>query len=227
MSAVAMAIFVKTPGQSPVKTRLARNIGPEQAAACYLRCARAVHAVAQAAQAGPVYWAVAEERIDASSPWTGLPMLQQGPGGLGERMAHVHELLVKRHGAGILLGADSPQIETSQLERAADWLGHHRPRQVIGPASDGGFWLFGANRGIEQKHWVDVEYSTRHTLAQFRRALDGCGERLELDELTDLDDAGDLEPVTQGLEGLQHALPMQRQLATWLRSVAQPYKEQP
>jgi hypothetical protein len=41
----AIAIFVKTPGVSPVKTRLAANLGQENAEAFHLASSRAVESI--------------------------------------------------------------------------------------------------------------------------------------------------------------------------------------
>ena len=60
----ALAIFVKTPELSAVKTRLAAEIGREEAIAFYRSCVGAIEAVAaEASRRSPldVYWAVAEE----------------------------------------------------------------------------------------------------------------------------------------------------------------------
>ena len=59
----SLAIFVKTPGQSPVKTRLARHIGQLKAEAFHFSSAEAVASVAviAGAEAGfKAHWAVAE-----------------------------------------------------------------------------------------------------------------------------------------------------------------------
>ncbi|HEV8692715.1 MAG TPA: hypothetical protein VGQ93_00795, partial [Lysobacter sp.] len=60
---VGLAIFVKTPGYSPVKTRLAADCGRAYAEAWYRRAAAAVASVAKIAadrEGIAVYWAVAE-----------------------------------------------------------------------------------------------------------------------------------------------------------------------
>lgn len=57
----AIAIFVKTPGLSPVKTRLAATLGKMVVEAFHLQAAHTVAAVlSQLAPAARVYFAVAE-----------------------------------------------------------------------------------------------------------------------------------------------------------------------
>lgn len=212
----AIAIFVKTPGKSPVKTRLASTIGPRRAEALYRRCAAAVAEVAGNA-AEHVYWALAEHPGDVASEWPGYAHLEQGQGSLGERMHRVFSELVSRHGSGFLLGADAPQIDPAELARAAAWLDSNRPRHVIGPARDGGFWTIGGNHVPELWRWTRVPYSHPDTLGKFRESMGGDSEWLELPMLTDLDTAGDMEPVMTELTSLPNPLPRQQELTVLLK----------
>lgn len=213
-----LAIFVKTPGLSEVKSRLAADCGRMYAELWYRRAAAAVAAVARAAQARSgvtAYWAVAEPA--AIGAWPGLPVLEQGDGGLGERMARVHAELVARHGFGLLLGADAPQLSAGQLGAAADWLAAPMPRLMLGPARDGGFWLFGGNVAPPRAAWMSVRYSAPDTARDLRAAFDRCGEWRMLDPLTDGDRAKDLRAVLAALEALPAPLPEQSALAEWMR----------
>lgn len=208
----AVAIFVKTPGISPLKTRLAAEIGKRQAEALYLASAHAVAEVATDAQIGPVYWAVAEKAAVDHPEWQGRPVIEQGEGGLGRRMCRVHTALANRHGSCILLGADAPQIRTSGLREADQWLQQDTSRLAIGPASDGGFWLFGANRSIATTKWEQVSYSRSDTGKHFRAAMERLGDWLELETLTDLDTGPDIVQLRLELEQLPVLQPRQAEL---------------
>ncbi|QOC21447.1 glycosyltransferase [Wenzhouxiangella sp. AB-CW3] len=209
----AIAIFVKTPGLSPVKTRLADAIGPEWAMELYRLCADAMLSIAKAAEIGPVYWAVAESIPAAAGHWQPrAPVLHQGDGSLGERMCRVMNVLVDQHGSGILLGADSPQFEIEPLREAANWLSSESRRSVIGPARDGGFWTFGSNHCIEEKHWTRVTYSRPDTFRQFEHSMKNEADWLELPRLTDLDTVTDLGVLHSELKCLDHPLPAQSRL---------------
>lgn len=220
---VGLAIFVKTPGRSPVKTRLAADLGADFAVAWHRRAAATVGAVAHAAElaAQPpsalrAYWAVAEAAALAEGDWPGLPNLAQEEGGLGERMARVYAQLLDRHRAGLLIGADAPQIRGEHLLAAADWLHSDRPRRVIGPARDGGFWLFGGNRPLPLAAWTAVAYSRPDTAERFAHASAALGECLRLPELSDLDRSTDLPFVLAELAALPAPLPEQRAVHAWL-----------
>lgn len=213
-----LAIFVKTPGHSTVKSRLAAERGSAYALDWYRHAAAAVASVARAAQAesGPaVYWAVAE--ADAHDAWCDFPTLAQRGGDLGTRMAHVHAQLVARHGFGLLIGADTPQVTTALLHDAATWLAAPSKRLVLGRARDGGFWLFGANVVAPLETWTSVAYSQPHTARDLRATMAHVGEWRELESLTDVDRAGDLAIVQHALQSLPDPTAEQSALATWMR----------
>ncbi len=216
----AIAIFVKTPGLSPVKTRLAEGIGEAGAIEFYRQCAAAVLAVARSADVGPVYWALAEATPEAIGHWRDeAEIIPQGGGDLGQRMGGVMNTLIDRHGSGMLLGADAPQLDAGQLRRAAQWLEGTNPRNVIGPARDGGFWTFGSNHARPMKRWTCITYSRPDTLEQFVQSMDGKAEWLKLPTLTDLDTAADLAPLAVELQELQHPMPVQRHLMEAIESM--------
>ena len=216
----AIAIFVKTPGHSPVKSRLAAGIGTDRAEQWHLQAAHTVAALAQHADIGPVYWAVAEGDALDDSNWSGLPVLAQNQGGLGQRMAGVHTCLVRRHGSALLLGADAPQWRPEWLQQAAEWLQHEAPRLCLGPARDGGFWTFGANRVLPDADWTAVNYSQASTGADFRRRMDHHGRWLELPRLTDLDTIDDLPALIRELERVDQPSRQQATLLAWLKRMA-------
>lgn len=200
----AIAIFVKTPGHSAVKSRLAGECGERHAHDWYRQAAAAVASVARRAQARhgvTAYWAVAESA--AFDAWPGLPVIAQGEGDLGTRMAQVHGQLVARHGFGLLLGADAPQLTAELLGEAIDWLSAPSPRLALGPAEDGGFWLFGGNVVPALPAWTSVRYSAANTARDLRHSMQGVGEWMNLATLTDADHASDLRSVQNAL----HALP--------------------
>ncbi len=217
-----LAIFVKTPDWSPIKTRLADCIGTAQAEAFHGQSADAVASVALEAQAlggARVHWAVAECGAMQSETWAGLPLLAQGEGGLGERMECVYHQLLDRYGAGLLVGADSPQLRASELLRGACWLDSTTPRLLLGPASDGGFWLFGGNTPLPRAAWLEPIYSQPQTRRDFVQAMDPFGEWMQLQTLTDVDRFADFPRVRADLEALLHPTPEQLRLAHWFARV--------
>ena len=193
----ALAVFVKTPGLSPVKTRLAATIGADAALAVYrasLACVQA--AVAEAAAAGHVvpYWAVAEP--SGVDHWHDWPALAQADADLGERMRAIHAELQARHGAAILLGADAPLVTASLIGEVAVAL-DGPPMRVIVPALDGGFVLFGANTPLAGEPWSAVPYGAPDTAQQFVATVGPGWPLTRHPALPDLDERADLSLIAE------------------------------
>lgn len=213
-----LAIFVKTPGLSPVKTRLGAEIGTEAAVTFHRLAAEAVAGVARAAGAtlAPA-WAVAETEAIGHPAWASLPCLPQGEGGLGERMARVYASLLARHGSAILVGADSPQMTPALLVEAAAAVSAGREPYAIGPSEDGGFWLFGGRAAVPEAVWTAVAYSRDDTAERFLAALGAPVARLP--RLFDADTAAELAAVRDALAALAAPVPEQAALLRWLRGL--------
>jgi rSAM/selenodomain-associated transferase 1 len=219
----AIAIFVKTPGLSPVKTRLAAKLGQHTAEAFHLASARAVENVAQeTSKVDDIhsYFAVAEKSAMQHSIWQTLPCVWQGDGGLGKRMAQVYQTLLAKHDFVILVGADIPQMTTAELIKASAWLANKTQSQLaFAPSVDGGFWLFGGNCDIPQALWTTVTYSVADTGKQFLNYMRPLGKLLMLTALRDVDEPQDLLLLHNILLELTNPLPAQRQLIRFMESL--------
>lgn len=196
-SAGAVAIFVKTPGVSPVKTRLAASIGARDAERFYLAAVDAVSAVAAAVQQTygiKPYWAVAEAGAMGHRLWAGFERVTQGEGGLGERMALVYNTLLGAHPFVLLIGADCIHLPPARLGEAAALLGraHDAPAFALGRTSDGGFYLFGGTCPVPTEDWRAVPYSEPATAGRLSTAFTKYGRIAELPETFDVDTLDDL-----------------------------------
>lgn len=215
----AIAIFVKSPELSAVKSRLWPGIGRAQAERLHRTSAAAVRSVVMRVSAGGKIhgcWALAESAEVSARFWPGLPHIEQGEGSLGERMAAVYQQLRQHHSGVILIGADAPQLESAALLEAADWLDDEQARLTIGRADDGGFWLFGGNCDIAADAWIEPRYSEPETASEFVRAMDPFGSWCELGSLRDIDTFDDIAPVRTQLESLADATNEQQVLCTML-----------
>lgn len=213
----ALAIFVKTPGHSPVKTRLAASIGQRRAEHFHRLAAAAVAAVARAAMpAVNPCWAVAERDALADPSWDALPKLWQGEGSLGARLHRVCAQLQSRHGRVLLIGADTPQISTHLLRQALAALDSEATPLVLGRAHDGGFWLFGTRRPVPEAAWLAPRYSCADTASVLVDALATTGACAALPVLNDVDEGSDLASLVVDLKALTEPLPEQRGLLEWI-----------
>jgi rSAM/selenodomain-associated transferase 1 len=218
----ATAIWVKTPGMSPVKTRLAAAIGTQAAEEFYRLSARAVAAVArQTAAASPElltpYWAVAEEAALGHPAWRDFATVYQGEGDLGARLSHVYHTLLQRHPWVIFIGADAPQITPELLTEAARILSETSDF-VLGPAEDGGYYLFGGGTALPRTLWTAVPYSADDTLDVFAKLLQPLRSIQYILEMFDVDTEEDLRRLGPLLARTPHLLPEQSALRDWEHS---------
>lgn len=211
----AIAIFVKTPSLSPVKTRLAAGIGKEKALEFYQLSLSAVQETVRSADVS-AYWAVAEEDGLSNPLWHKFTALWTGEGGLGERQHHIYETLLQKHDRVLLIGADAPQISKDMLEQASVALDTND--FVIGPARDGGYYLFGGRVSTEQKIWASVPWSTSMTRERFESVLPSKPVHLQM--LTDVDTESDLQYITSEMPQNRNA--QQKQLIEWIENHERP-----
>lgn len=218
LASLGVAVFVKTPGHSPIKTRLAAGIGDPAAAECYEHALAVVREVVTAASgrvpAVVPYWAVAERAGESDPRWAGFARLPQGEGTLGERLDRVYRAVRARHGAALLLGADCPLLSPDDLAAAVGTLARGEAF-VIGRATDGGYYLFGGRRAIDRGTWLAVPYSSPETADRFVALL---GRPVaELPVLPDMDTAADLSALARHPRTREGGLlPAQRSLLGWL-----------
>jgi rSAM/selenodomain-associated transferase 1 len=144
-----LGLFAKWPRPGEVKTRLAAATSEAWAAAvalAFLRDlierlsavpARRVLTFAPA-DAGPLFAELARDRF-ALAP--------QADGDLGRRLASfLGEQLAAGTGAVVVLGSDSPTVPLAHVEQAFAEL--ERADVVLGPATDGGYYLVGCARRV-------------------------------------------------------------------------------
>ncbi len=208
----SVAVFVKTPGLSPVKTRLGKAIGTEAALETYRTCLAAVTALLQTSRTHPgyfPYWAVAEEEAIDLPIWSEFPRIVQPQyPGLAPRLHGVYSTLLQRHPGGVfLIGADCPHLPLRFLKDAHEALSRDDCLAVVGPATDGGFTLFGSREDFPLSFWESITYSSDDTLEQLLNALKAWqspkpGQRKvhHLPALTDIDSQEDLKRAWSEIE---------------------------
>ena len=221
-----LGVFAKTIGLSPVKTRLARDIGPANAQAFYrLSVAAVAETVDTLARGGQrdvhPYWAVAEAGAVSLAQWRAFPALWTGHGPLGERLNAVYSALARSHDGVILMGTDSPQLTPAAITQAIERLERRPDCCVIGPALDGGFYLFAAGIALAAECWTQVRYSAATTRDELVSGIEAHGGRVvALPARTDTDSVADLERLRAELTGLASPTRSQRRLIDWLAAFA-------
>ncbi len=214
----ALAIFAKTPGLSPVKTRLAAQIGTQNAEQFYQYSVQCLEALAlqvtDIAQGNIVpYWAIGEADGIQNNMWQKIDRMWTGAGGLGDRLHHVYSTLLKKHDHVILIGTDSPQLSTDKIITAHNHL-KTKSGHVIGPADDGGYYLYGGHTALPHELWVSVPYSVSETCAVFTENLTAYGQIFTLEKTFDVDTEDDLDRLRHSLHDMTS--PPQQTLIKWL-----------
>jgi rSAM/selenodomain-associated transferase 1 len=195
--APVLQIFAKDPVPGMVKTRLARSIGNKAAADLYRGLVeRTLQTAASARTMGIVsaaeLWCDPDEHRAAFIGWRdryGVTLRTQRGADLGVRMHHALASALAHGEFAILIGTDSPLLDTAYLARAAEALARHDV--VIGPAEDGGYVLVALSRDVDI--FSDVPWSTSEVMAVTRaRATALRASRAELDALWDIDTPADV-----------------------------------
>lgn len=117
----------------------------------------------------------------------GVPVIGQGPGDLGQRMARL--AMNAPPGPVVIVGTDIPDLSRRHIWAAFRALG--AAPLVFGPAVDGGYYLVGLKR---RPRLVDpfrnVRWSTSHALADALRNVGGLRVAM-LETLSDIDAGAD------------------------------------
>jgi uncharacterized protein len=208
VSGAAIGIICKAPLPGRSKTRLASAIGTEaasQLSACFLRdVAASIDAVPESLsrRGYGVYAPAGSEQImrELLPPTFGL-LLQTG-NDLGYVLfGSTLALLDAGHDCVLLVNGDSPTLPTRFLVQAIEVLRKAGDRMVLGPASDGGYYLIGL-KYPHRRLFTQVAWGTNTVArATCERANEiGLATTL-LPEWYDIDDVETLRWLQEELAG--------------------------
>jgi rSAM/selenodomain-associated transferase 1 len=208
-----MGIMAKVPRSGRVKTRLVPPLTHDQASAlseCFLRDVAASIAAAAEASAGRIQGVAVYHADDGEDGAQGLgaklprdfTLLRQRGAHLGERLFHaVVDLIAAGFESVCLVNGDSPTLPSSLLRDALRALDAPGDRVVLGPASDGGYYLIGLRRA-HGRLFEDISWSTPSVLAQtLERARELSLDVRLLPEWYDVDDGDSLRVLCDELFG--------------------------
>ena len=194
-----LVIFARAPQAGRVKRRLAQEIGT-MAAARFYRATLERQIVRLARDSRWTLWLfVTPDDALIHPAWRRVPATRRKPQGLGDLGLRMKvPFLVLPPGPVVLVGSDIPGLEPRHLARAFRLLGQHD--LVLGPASDGGFWLFGARRSrpLPRALFAQARWSTAHALADTLATIPPTHSVALADTLDDIDDARDLRRYLAG-----------------------------
>ena len=215
---IGVAVFVKTPGLTPLKTRLANTIGRPAAEDFYRISCKCILSTLRKwiefseFEVSP-YWAVSEADDVAADYWKSLPNIPQGDGDLGAKLDSVYGWLMEHFDAAVLLGADAPQVTWQILESGLPTSEDF----VLGKAKDGGFYFFSGTKPLSKVQWQSIPYSQAQTFSRIDGLLKGEGRVRYLGELSDIDFEEDFDSLAHELDLVQSLTSEQKELVKWLK----------
>ena len=208
MSVAAIGVMCKAPQPGQTKTRLAKAVGSIAAAelsACFLRdVAAVVEAVPETLgrRGFAVYAPAGTEQILRGLFPESFGLLLQAGQDLGDALfGATHHLLLSGHDCVVLVNGDSPTLPSRFLVQAVEALRDPDDRMVLGPASDGGYYLIGLKRPHKEL-FTQIEWGTQTV---FRRTCERAAEiglaTTLLPEWYDIDDIETLGWLRDELTG--------------------------
>ncbi len=181
-----LCVIAKEPRPGFAKTRLTPPCSPEQAGAIAAAALESTLTVVASTHATRRVIAL----DGAPGPW--LPpdfeVIPQPSGGLGERLDAAFAAMFSSapHEPAVVIGMDTPQVSSAQLESAGVELARGADA-VLGEASDGGYWLIGM-RAFVAGAFDGVPMSTTSTACAQRDRLVDLGCRIaDAEVLGDVD----------------------------------------
>ena len=188
-------IVMKYPEEGNVKMRLAQSLGEEAATGLYRAFIQDTLTTVQTLDI-PCHIAVyPPESQELMAQWLGptYQIFHQKGSNLGERLQNGFETMFKKdYQQVIALASDSPDLPNEILLTAVSNLQTHEA--VIGPASDGGYYLIGFSRDlINPDFFEDISWSTETVFRETLSRIESMTNQIYvLPEWADIDTKDDL-----------------------------------
>ena len=191
-----LMIFIKNPVKGKVKTRLAKTIGEEKALSVYLQLL--THTCKETIQTEGVKKVFYSDKIEEKDLWDSAyfgKCVQEG-NDLGERMYNAFRLgFAEGFTKIVIIGSDCPELSSDIIATAFSKLIEND--FVIGPATDGGYYLLGMKK-LAKEIFENKTWSTATVLQDTIDDLDKMKSSYYLlPVLSDVDEEKDLEFLYQ------------------------------
>jgi rSAM/selenodomain-associated transferase 1 len=204
-----IGLFARQPVMGQVKTRLAARLGAEVAAELYAAFLADTCDTVAKVDARRVL-AITPNDAESSTYFRDLSqdcfeVWPQPEGDLGTRLtAFFQAHAVEPNSRCLVIGSDSPSLPASVMAQAFATLEAHAA--VIGPATDGGFYLLGVRGQMNLDQFLaHIEWGGAGVLTQLLANLEGVGiTPALLAPWSDVDTAEDLSCLREYLTKLGH-----------------------
>ena len=196
MSDNTLIIFIKSPDEGAVKTRLAQGIGKKKAAVLYRLFVEAILTRTKDKSFGRVIFYDPPDKREEIMNWIGddTELHPQSGNGLGERLSNAFDFVFNRDARkAVVIGSDSPTIDANIIRQAFREL--ETREFVIGPSRDGGYYLLGMS-SFRKEVFQGIEWSTDRVFKETVRVFESLGADFHiLDKDIDVDRPEDLTPL--------------------------------
>tara|TARA_B100002051_G_C16642359_1_gene589369 strand:+ start:369 stop:1061 length:693 start_codon:yes stop_codon:yes gene_type:complete len=188
----ALIIFTRNPELGKVKTRLAKSVGDESALEIYKFLLKHTVAITKNLNVDKyVFYSENIHRDDIWDPEIFRKKLQTGTD-LGEKMQNAFsELFEMGYEKVLIVGSDIFELGQSDIENAFEVL--QTTETVIGPATDGGYYLLGMKERnvaiFQNKNW-GTSTVLKETLSDLRQK-----KYVLLEERNDVDYYQDIKEI--------------------------------
>ncbi len=191
MKTNALILFARKPERGKVKTRLAAHIGEDRTLEIYKKLLAHARDVARATQTADAKIFLTDAAGDAF--WTEFEVQEQSAGDLGQRMEAAFEtVFAQGYEKVAIIGSDCPDLTAAEVEKAFYLL--ETTDVVMGPATDGGYYLLGMN-AVQKPLFSGIHWSTDTVAAETKAAAAAAGLQLQqLSAHNDIDVLEDLPP---------------------------------
>ena len=189
----ALIIFLKYPELGRSKTRLAKDIGNENALKVYIELLEHTQLISRQLKIDKYLF---YDKVTANKmPWGDdiYHTAYQIESDLGGRMQNAFEqLFLKGYERLVIIGSDCYELTQEIIEQAFELL--NTSDAVIGPAKDGGYYLLGLRKLIPQL-FSDVAWSTDEVFSATVKTLENLNLIYSITPiLSDIDTIEDLTP---------------------------------
>ena len=181
----ALLIFIKNAEKGKVKTRLAATMGDDMALKVYLELLNYTRKISAAVDANRLLFY--SNFIEENDQWTlqDFQKFTQFGENLGARMQNAFKQAFLTNEKVLIIGSDCATLTSAIIEQAFVALDDHP--FVLGPASDGGYYLLGMNR-FQPSVFENIEWSTASVAQETIKRFEALGtSHYLLPELSDID----------------------------------------
>ncbi|MCZ6689668.1 MAG: TIGR04282 family arsenosugar biosynthesis glycosyltransferase [Planctomycetota bacterium] len=201
----ALIVLAREPAPGRVKSRLARDVSEDRAAALYRAFILDTLELCEGAAAGSRWIAHTPDEaggIFAALSGPGWGLIPQGDGDLGDRLRRLFDQLFQHPYRRIIaLGSDAPTLPSGIVKDAFRAL--EEKDVVVGPSLDGGYYLIGLSRPAPAL-LEGISWGTDAVLSQTVDRIERAGLSLAmLPPWYDVDTIIELNLLKAQLEGLR------------------------